>query len=190
MLADQALRRARLLDLGDQAEAAFVHRALERLDEAARRRLVVDFALQRPARHAHLGLGDFAPLVGSRSSSECRSSRPRRSSVRDARSSGRACAALRRSESPAAPSANALLQRRRLAGDDQRRAGVEQRDVAIGARRAPSSTASSAAALCAGSPPFSAAGVGAREAGLLRRDLEGADRAVLQFDDLASGRSW
>ena len=39
MLADEALRRARLLDLGDEPEPAFLARPLERLEEAARRRL-------------------------------------------------------------------------------------------------------------------------------------------------------
>ena len=47
ILADQPLRRARLLDFGDEPEAPRLDRALERLDEAARRRLVADFALQR-----------------------------------------------------------------------------------------------------------------------------------------------
>src|SRR5579863_6037663 len=63
MLADQALRGAGLLDLGDKSEAARRDLALDRLDEAARRALLANFALQRRARHADFRVGNFTPFV-------------------------------------------------------------------------------------------------------------------------------
>ena len=54
ILADEPLRGARLLDLGDQAEPAFVDCPLQRLDETARGRLALDLALQSRARHPTL----------------------------------------------------------------------------------------------------------------------------------------
>ena len=54
----------RLLDLGDQPEPSRLDRTLERLDEAARRRLVADPAHERAARHADFRFGDLASLVG------------------------------------------------------------------------------------------------------------------------------
>src|SRR3984957_20162989 len=63
ILAYEPLRRTRLLDLRDQAEAALLDRPLQRFDEAARRGLAFDLALQGSARHPDLSLGNFTALV-------------------------------------------------------------------------------------------------------------------------------
>src|SRR5574337_374973 len=63
VVANQAFGRARLLNLGDEAEPPLLVRPLDRLDEAARRRLAGDLAFKRRARHPHLGVGDLPALV-------------------------------------------------------------------------------------------------------------------------------
>src|SRR5208283_5939281 len=48
-------RGARLLDLADQRDSALVQLLLDRMGEASRRIMVLNFALERRTRHAHLG---------------------------------------------------------------------------------------------------------------------------------------
>ena len=62
--ADQSFRGARLFDFRDQSHMAGLALGLDRLDEAARRILVMRLARQGLERHAHLGRRDFAPLIG------------------------------------------------------------------------------------------------------------------------------
>ena len=64
MFADHAFRRARLLDFGDERDAAFAELVFDGVHEAARRIVIAHISLQRGERHAHLGLGDFGALIG------------------------------------------------------------------------------------------------------------------------------
>ena len=62
--ADQPLRWTRFFDLRDQCNMAGFALGLDRLDEAARRIVIMRLAGQGLERHAHLGRRDFAPLIG------------------------------------------------------------------------------------------------------------------------------
>ncbi len=147
-------------------------------------RLVAHLALQRLEGHAHLRLGDFAPLVGFDLAQDVRhvaysdhafdtvdKSLQRRARLGHCRS---------RVWAMATPSARS----RAAPAMTRAAAALKTRDVAIGVCARLRARPASAAALWAGSPPLSSAGVGARQADILGRDLEGTDLAVVQFDDL------
>src|SRR5450631_3290772 len=61
---DQPFRWARLFDLRDQRHVTGFALGLDRLDETARRIVIMRLAGQGLQRHAHLGRRDFAPLIG------------------------------------------------------------------------------------------------------------------------------
>ena len=169
--ADQALRRARLLDLGDQRVVAGRELALDRRAgsrAAAGAALAPRFDLGERARA--LGRGDLLALVGLDLLRGCRSwlRRSRR------RSAGRAGLRPRRSRSTSRASATPSFRVLGLAGDHERRGGVEQRDVADTGPSCPRARRVSAAALVSASPPRSVLGLGARQADILGLDLEGA----------------
>ena len=83
-----------------------------------------------------------------------------------------------------AASAHAFLQILGLAGDDQRRGRIEERDVAEGALLALEHVEQRRRVVPRHRRRASASGFDARKADILRLDLEGADLAVLQRRDV------
>ena len=132
--ADQTLGGRRLLDLGDQRIVAAGELVLDRAHKAARRRRGLRQRFDARERMRALGRGDLLALVGldlgqdigHRFASQAVGNRDQLFQLRRRR------AAVERFGADG----DAFLQILGAAGDDQRRRGIQQRDVAIGARLA------------------------------------------------------
>ena len=155
--ADQALRRARLLDLGDQRVVAAGDAALDRARRsraAARRALASASSVGERARA--LGGGDLLALVGFDLARECRVM------LASARSTPRSAGRARPSAAPlsidlaasAAPSFRSLALPATISAAAALSSATSRKAPGL-----PLSTSSSALALCAASPPRSASGL-------------------------------
>src|SRR3954449_1510524 len=90
MLTDQPLRWACLLDLGDERDTPLIPLCLDRMQEAARRIVVADRALQRRERHPHFRFADLLALVSLDLAENISHRSPRRGKMGDIASRGAA----------------------------------------------------------------------------------------------------
>ena len=185
--ADEALAGRGLLQLGDEGRAATVGDRAKRSGEAAWRLGRPRPLSQRRLGDGPLALGNVVPLVVANPCEDV-AHRPaalpasaRRVPAADFDEPverGLRLAAVYR----LGGMANAFPQIGGAPGDDERRGGIEQHDVARRAGFAAQHAANDAGVLRRVAA-LQVLGRGARQAGVLGRDLEAADRAAVELDD-------